>query len=110
MCVAPAEILKCLKFILLIKQTRTQSVQFSFEKVCKSLKKNDLAQRFKTRFGGLERSGITLAVIWRTQVRGTRRRRAVKGGLHMFATFFLRLFEAKVASRGHDNKRAGFGT
>ena len=32
----------------------------------------------------MERSGITLAVVWRTEVRGTRRRRAVKCDLHIF--------------------------
>ena len=47
----------------------------------------DFALRFKARFGGLERSGITLAVVWRTQVRGTRRRRAVKRGLLMVERF-----------------------
>ena len=59
--------------------------------------------------GGLERSGITLAVVWRTQVRGTRRRRVLKHGLHIFATFFECSFEAKVASRSYNNKRAQNG-
>jgi len=58
----------------------------------------------------LERSGITLAVVWRTQVRGTRRRRAVKRGLHIFATLFYVFLETKVASRRSQQQKTHFGT
>ena len=75
--------------------------------MCKNSEKGDLALRFEARFGGFERSGITLAVVWRTQVRGTRRRRAVKRGLHIFATLFQCVFAAKVTNRSYNNKRAG---
>ena len=72
--------------------------------MCKSLENCDLALRFKARFGVFERSGITLAVVWRSQVHGTRRRRAVNRGLHIFATFFQCFFAAKVANRSYNNK------
>ena len=60
--------------------------------MCKSWEKGDLALRFKARFGGFERSGITLAVVWMTQVHGTRRRREIKRGLHIFPNVFLFVF------------------
>ena len=59
--VTPEEILRCLKFILLVKQTRTKSVHVNLEKCVKV--HGDVALRFKVRFGGLERSGITLAAV-----------------------------------------------
>jgi len=90
----------------LVSQTHTnKKCSFSFGKMCKSKEKCDLALRFKTRFGGFGRSGITLAVVWRTQVRGTRRRRVVKRGLHISATFFHCFFEAKVVGKEFTTNR-----
>ena len=95
----------------LVSQTHTnKKCSFSFGKMCKSKEKCDLALRFKTRFGGFGRSGITLAVVWRTQVRGTRRRRAVKRGLHIFATLFYVFLETKVASRRSQQQKTHFAT
>ena len=52
--------------------------------------------RFQARFGGFEHSGITLAVVWSTGVHGTRRRRAIKRGLHTFPiVFFIDFGEKK---------------
>ena len=51
-----------------------------------------MALRFKARFGGFERSGITLAVVWMTQVHGTRRRREIKRGLNIFLNVFFARF------------------
>ena len=80
----------------LVGQTDTkQKYVFSIGEMCKNLKTCDLALHFKARFGGFERSGITLAVVWRTQVRGTRRRRVLNRGLHIFATLFQCFFVEK---------------
>ena len=57
--------------------------------MCKSWETGDLALRFKARFWGFERSGITLAVLWSTGVHGTRRRRPIKRCLHIFPNVFL---------------------
>ena len=90
----------------LVGQTDTkQKYIFSIGEMCKNSEKGDLALRFKARFGGFERSGITLAVVWRTQVRGTRRRRVLKRGLHIFATLFQCFLLRKVASRSYNNKK-----
>ena len=57
----------------------------------------DLALRFKARFVGPERSGITLAMVWSTGSHGTAGRRVRKRGLHIFAMVFLSFWGAQGA-------------
>ena len=69
-----------------------------------------MALRFKARFGGFERSGITLAVVWMTQVHGTRRRREIKRGLHIFPDVFWSFLCVKSEKKGHNKNAGQFGT
>ena len=78
--------------------------------MCKSAETGDLELRFQARFGGPERSGITLAVVSMTQVRGTRRRRALKRGKNTFPQLFGSFFGAPSRRKSHNNKSIGFGT
>ena len=54
---------------------------------------------------GPKHSGITLAVVWRTQVHGTQRRRAIKRGLHTFPNDFWSFFGRQGAEKSYNNKR-----
>ena len=60
----------------------------SIGKMCNIGEKSDLELRFKARFGGFERSGITLAVVSSTGVHGTAGRRLLKRGLYTFPCVF----------------------